>query len=269
MEITKDLLKNVQLIELEILKEVVRVCKKYHLQYYLDAGTCLGAIRHGGFIPWDDDIDIAMPRADYERFKEIFPTACSPEYFLHHRGNDRFYPSPFLKVRKNNTRWGGEPDTKLCHMGVWIDIFCVDIVSVNKKNSAVKYKKFKDRCLALYANKLLEESKRTKKWNIICKCIPMRVLKLIEQKIDRVWLDYLKSGDDEKNYVSFATTYTIDKVIYPKRVLFPLKEVKFCGFEVNVPNDCDVFLTTLYGDWKKLPPEDKRVSHHNISIINL
>ena len=269
MEITNELLAKVQNIELEILKEVIRVCEEHHLQYYLDAGTCLGAMRHQGFIPWDDDVDIAMPRVDYEKFKMIFPTVCDRKFFLHLRGNDKLYSSPFLKVRKNGTEFGSEADKKLCHMGVWIDIFCVDSISVNKRDSAFRYKKFKDSCLALYANKLLDKSKRTKKWNLICHLIPMNLLKLIEEQIDKKWLSYLKASDEKKVYVSFSTTYTLDKVIYDEEVLFPVRKIKFCDIEATVPNDYNAFLTIMYGDWHKLPPEDKRTSHHDISYIKL
>lgn len=127
MEITNELLAKVQNIELEILKEVIRVCEEHHLQYYLDAGTCLGAMRHQGFIPWDDDVDIAMPRVDYEKFKMIFPTVCDRKFFLHHRGNDKLYSSPFLKVRKMALSLEVR-QTKSCVIWVFGLIFFVLIV---------------------------------------------------------------------------------------------------------------------------------------------
>lgn len=269
MEITNELLKKVQDIELEILKEVVRVCNEHGIRYYLDGGTCLGAIRHGGFIPWDDDIDIAMPREDYEKFKKIFPSVCNSKYFLHSRENDKHYSSPFLKVRKNNTVFGSESDRKLMHMGVWIDIFCIDLVSMDRMKEAGQYKRIKDIFSALYANKLLAVNKRNLKWKVLCAIIPSTLVKYIEKVVDKHYLRIVKKGEGKKTFICFNTVGTLEKAIYSQETLFPVKEAKFCDMIAKVPNDCDAYLTTLYGNWRKLPPENQRVSNHDISYIEL
>ena len=120
----KDLLRQVQLIQLEILKDFVKVCNKYNLQYFLDGGTLLGAVRHKGFIPWDDDLDLAMPREDYDTLIEIAPEIFDEPYFLQTPENDIgcFYGG-YSKLRNSNTT-GLEKRNKnhVCNQGIWIDI---------------------------------------------------------------------------------------------------------------------------------------------------
>lgn len=91
---------NVQHIELEILKKIDEVCKKHNINYWLDSGTLLGAVRHQGFIPWDDDIDIGMLREDYEKFLKVAQKDLGDDYFLQTRSTDKNYPLVFAKVRK-------------------------------------------------------------------------------------------------------------------------------------------------------------------------
>ncbi|KDE71244.1 hypothetical protein FUSO7_10000, partial [Fusobacterium necrophorum BFTR-2] len=96
-------LREVQLIELEILIEVDRICKKYEIEYFLDFGTLLGAIRHEGFIPWDDDIDIGMTRDNYEKFMKIAPSKLKKEYFLQNIDSEEQCPYLYSRLRKKNT----------------------------------------------------------------------------------------------------------------------------------------------------------------------
>lgn len=116
-----------QMVCLEILKEIDRICTKYNIQYWLEGGSMLGAVRHHGFIPWDDDLDIAMFREDYERFLKIAQKELKPEYFLQTHEIEREYPLFFAKVRKNNTYIEEECFLSLnFHKGIFVDIFPVD-----------------------------------------------------------------------------------------------------------------------------------------------
>lgn len=114
---------DLQKCELEILKEFDRVCKMNNLNYSLGSGTMLGAVRHKGFIPWDDDIDVLMPANDYKKFCKIAPKAFSEKFFLQTSYTDSWYAS-FSKVRMNGTT-AIEKGFENCrfHQGVWIDIF--------------------------------------------------------------------------------------------------------------------------------------------------
>lgn len=120
-------LRRLQLCELEILDEFVRICEKHDLQYYLVGGTLLGAVRHQGFIPWDDDIDVAMPREDYDRFAAIAAGELAPQYFYQCPETDPYYFLTYAKIRKNGTEVCEErfKNAKF-HKGVFIDIFPLD-----------------------------------------------------------------------------------------------------------------------------------------------
>ena len=105
MEYKPEELKRVQEIEVEILQEIIRVCEEYKLQYWVAYGTLIGTLRHNGFIPWDDDIDIGMMREDYEKFIEVAPSALKKGYTLQHFKTDPKTPTYHAKVRKDGTQF--------------------------------------------------------------------------------------------------------------------------------------------------------------------
>ena len=116
-------IKEMQKIELEMLLEVDRICKKFNIRYFLIAGTLLGAIRHKGFIPWDDDIDIIIPLNDYIKFCKVAEKELNKNYFLQNYKTD-FTAMWYTKIRKNNTTAiQANHKNKLHHQGIWIDIF--------------------------------------------------------------------------------------------------------------------------------------------------
>lgn len=129
----KETLRKVQLVQLEILIEVDRACKENGIRYWLDSGTLLGAVRHKGFIPWDDDLDIAMQRADYDRFLELAPSILGENYFLQHWNNDPGYPLPWAKVRKKGTIYTEYQFQNLnSYNGIYIDVFPFDFYGADK-----------------------------------------------------------------------------------------------------------------------------------------
>jgi len=132
-------LKRLQNIEYEILQEIVRICEKNNLSYFLIGGTLLGAVRHKGFIPWDDDLDIAIPRKDYEKFLKICQTQLNSDYFLHCNKTDPDYWLPFAKVRKKNTLFDEKSITSIeTHKGIYNDVFPLD----NAKKTTKYYSKY-------------------------------------------------------------------------------------------------------------------------------
>ena len=120
-------LRKLQLIQLEMLKVVDNICSNHKIKYSLYAGTLLGAVRHKGFIPWDDDLDVCMPRKDYNRFIKICGQCLPKEYCLQNKENEPRFSQSFTKMRKKHTTFlqGGEPVSDY-HHGIFIDIFPID-----------------------------------------------------------------------------------------------------------------------------------------------
>lgn len=149
----KELLRKVQLTQLEIAKEIRRVCEENGIRYYLAAGTFLGAVRHGGFIPWDDDMDIGMLREDYEKFCRIAPEKLKPEYTFQNWYTDPNYSLPFGKVLKRNTLYlEGKKSRQLKENGFYVDIFPVDNVPQEKESR----EKLAAELLKIYRIKLMK-----------------------------------------------------------------------------------------------------------------
>ena len=119
-------LRKVQLVQLEIAKEISRVCDENGIKYFLTGGTLLGAVRHGGFIPWDDDLDIGMFRQDYEKFLEIAPVSLREQYRIIDWKSDQSYPHPMGKVIKKGTLYKESKRKDQGEQGIWVDVFPYD-----------------------------------------------------------------------------------------------------------------------------------------------
>ncbi|MBR5012237.1 MAG: LicD family protein, partial [Clostridia bacterium] len=131
-ELDDDKIKGIQSVLLEMLTDFDDLCRKNNLTYFLVGGSALGAVRHKGFIPWDEDLDIGMPREDYERFSEIFLKACSEKYWLQSIEQSKLYDLTFMKIRKKGTRYVELFETEPEHAGVFMDIYPLDNVPDNK-----------------------------------------------------------------------------------------------------------------------------------------
>ena len=128
--IDQETLNRMHLLHLDILKEFIRICNKYELRYFLLGGSCLGTVRHQGFIPWDDDIDVGMPRPDYERFMEIAQNELPEYYFLQNSKTDPDYPLCFAKIRDSRTTFIERSVSHLnINHGIYFDIFPLDGLS--------------------------------------------------------------------------------------------------------------------------------------------
>ncbi len=256
-------IKKVHEVEIEILDKVVDVCKKYNIQYFLVYGTLLGAVRHKGFIPWDDDIDIGMLRSDYNKFIDVCTSenALGDKYFLHCDKSDDKYFIPFIKVKKNNTTFAEECIENVdTHKGFFLDIFPFDNVPKQKsklqKLQAIIVKNIVD---AIYVKYHVYSLKSRRRKMLVALFLPF------SGKTLKKWRDRTLTWFDKKDtkYVVdiLGSVKSVEKDTMIKEKMFPLKPVKFGTKNYNGLNDNDYYLSKVYGDYMKLPPENKRRTH--------
>lgn len=248
----------VKKIEIEILDFVVDYCEKNGIRYYLAGGTLLGAIRHQGFIPWDDDIDIGMLRSDYERFIEGFST--NNHYKVISLDKEKNYKYVFAKVVDTRTELIEFNVCQSSGLGVYIDVFPIDAIP---DDSFEKEKFFKEvRILsnlsrwAVLKNKP-EFSFKTRVINCLCRTIG--TYRLLEQ-FNKVIRSY---KDEETKYVSPVCVLVHRNIIFEKSMFDDLIQAKFENKKYLIPARYDEYLTAIFGDYMLLPPMEERVSHHS------
>ena len=260
-------LRKAQLVELEILTEVDRICRKENIKYFLYYGTLLGAVRHGGFIPWDDDIDIVLLREDYDKLMECLKTELGEKFWLQNLDTDENYWLPYAKVRKKGTVYreifmDNVPDEK---SGVWIDIFPLDNMPRSKRK--IKLENFilniincnlRVRALNM---KISSISRRYRPFvwalNIFTK---KKIIKMQDKRMR-------KHNKKDTGIVLYACTQLNSyKDFMIKKDLFKSAEISFEGKKFFAPQDYDTVLKHLYGDYMTPPPEDKRIPHNIIEL---
>lgn len=249
---------------LEILKDVDSFCQKNSIKYFLTSGTLIGAIRHKGFIPWDDDIDIAMLREDYEVFVRTY--SSSKDYYkLLSLETDRKYAFPFAKVVDDRVALV-ENVSKRVEIGAYLDVFPIDNCPGESASEACKTIDDMNYLRTLRDLKNIRLSKKRSFWKnaILAFC------KLLTIFISKRLVAELTSKKAKKNryceckYVAGLTntTYGHGEII-PKECFRNVIDVEFENCFFKAPEGYDLILTSYYGDYMKLPPEEKRVSHHD------
>lgn len=252
-------LEEIKIIELQILKEFASYCEENHLKYVLAYGTLLGAVRHGGFIPWDDDIDVLMPREDYEKFYKLLQVKPLNAQYKVVSWKDKTAIYPFFKIIDNNTE---VIETYIKNKtGIWIDIFPVDKLCMNDRKNNKLFRRI-DRMRSMHRKaiarpfvgmNLKKKILRTIGYPITLILNPYK----IANKIDIMAQEFNKS-DSTKGLVDFV--WGINLRYLPKD-LFEFELMEFEGIEFRVPKKYDEVLKMCYGDYMKLPPKEKRVGH--------
>ncbi len=248
--VDKEKLRKAQLIMLEILEEVDYLCKREGLRYWLDSGTLLGAVRHRGFIPWDDDLDICMPVEDYEIFLKIAQEKLPRHLFVQTKKTDKKFPRDFAKVRTSKgyilEKIEFKKSRKGYHQGIYIDIFpCMTV----REGWERKLYLFLSWCKAYIGERYTGSN--TIRWFFIEKT----------KKLHKGW-------DDPDLLVVRSLEFVEPQLCVRVRDVFPLKLADFEGKKFPIPSNSDAYLKTLYGDdYMQLPPPEKRISHaHTIEI---
>lgn len=265
----EETLKQLQKAEVEILDCIVHICESNDLNYFLIGGTLLGAVRHKGIIPWDDDIDVAMPRNDYEKFLRIFETCnANKKFILDTYENNKLYWAAFAKVRNASTVYQeGELKDYKGNMGVWVDIFPLDNAKSdeNSKKQLLQFKmaKFIDKLIRINSFKMTPKKSVAKR--ALCKCVcilPKKFLFWCEKKVMT-----LNKDEDSRYFVNIGSRYGLKKQTHLKEKYFPAVELEFEGKMYKAPRDYDYVLRKIYGDdYMELPPVEKRVTHNPIKI---
>ncbi len=261
-------LDEIKKIELDMLLAFHNFCEENKLQYSLCGGTLLGAIRHKGFIPWDDDIDVFMPRPDYEKLRSLWSGKCITEnyYLLDWKNPEKkngrpmmFYP--FLKLIDLHTEVNAKDVSNKYYTGIWIDIFPIDGLPSSKKETVKIYKKvwFWRQLFSLHFCK-----------KIIAKGFVQKLVKIPFVPIAKVMngSNICKRLDELSLSFSYESSGFVGGIIngygpqekIEKKVLEPIA-VEFEGHTLWGIKGFDTYLSNLYGDYMQLPPEEKRICH--------
>lgn len=260
-----DKLRNLQLVQVEILKYVDEFCVKNQLRYSIAYGTVLGAVRHGGFIPWDDDLDICMPREDYEKFISLWKN--NDKYILQNHNTNPDFSQSFTKIRKKNTAFVQKTDIGLdYHKGVFVDVFPFDKVP----DSAIK-RKIQSINVMFY--NLYTRGYLPPKSGTLVRIVSQIILKLTPRKkylnkSNNYLSKICKYNDNTK--LKYADMSTIDAMnkYYDNDIFDNMKKIKFENLYVTVMNKYEDFLKIRYGDYMKLPPESEQTWYHNPVYIS-
>lgn len=257
-------LRDAQMLMVSILKDVDNICEKHNLKYFLDAGTLLGAIRHKGFIPWDDDMDIGMLREDYEKFLKIAKQELPNHLFLQTFESDKYYDIYQVpcKVRYNGTilieKAIGENEKM--HNGVYIDIFPYD--SLPKYNFVYKIQRAISRIILQSFVRLRDIPKKLTYKNKITFSFYKIITKIFTAKKRRKFFNFLiKWNDINSKYMGYGVDTAWSEYVYKKQDYFDLIKLEFEGEHFYGPKNADAILTALYGDYMTLPKEEDRVWH--------
>ena len=263
--------------QLEIFKEFARVCKEHNLTYYANGGTCIGAVRHGGFIPWDDDLDVMMPRPDYDKFIKLKNPFSDKKFFLQTYETDKHYVLNFAKLRDSSTTFIESyfKDIRQNH-GVWIDIFPLD--GLSKKDKVYK-ERVRYKGIRTWVNVYLSYGwalrrkihKRTFFKDLFLNFVALltfwgNIFQYRNKMINR-WQHKIKF--DECVYFSNLCGNLPSHAYTRREWLGTPKVVPFEDTVINVPENYDAYLSYIFGDYMTPPPEDKRQGHHYYKGLDL
>lgn len=257
--------------QLELLNAFICVCEKNNLKYFVVGGTALGTIRHGGFIPWDDDIDVALPRPDYQRFIEVAQKQLPEHFFLQTHRTDLDYRRDFAKIRNSKTTFVENCATKLnINHGIYIDVFPIDGYPDNKlagylmelRKTVSKIYVGKD---YIYPDSPAKRVLRTLIQTFVKCLMGKKPTSEIISKLEQMYMQY---PYETSNMVvchggAWKELERCEKSQYGEGVFG-----KFENIQVRLPEKTHAYLTHKYGNYMQLPPLEKQVGHHYCAKID-
>lgn len=254
--------------QLELLAEFDRVCTAHHLEYFALYGTLLGAVRHGGFIPWDDDLDVGMLRADFDRLTEVVADEVDDRFFFQTVCTDPHYGYLFNKLRLKDTLCVDRTSYfSLQHGGIFIDIFPLDAKATGAfagfEQKLMRYVCFrllyiKAGYLFMRGTSVLTRITRFAAWKITG-LLPRRLIIALAERRTR-----LVGNDPPEQYVSMYGAYRYDADTIDAAWINPLVELPFENVTIPAFADSDAYLRRVYGNYRQPPPPEQQVGRHEI-----
>lgn len=260
---TQEKIPQVQNCLFQMLCEVDRICKKHGIPYFLAGGTLLGAVRHRDFIPWDDDLDIMMLRRDYRRFLEAAPKELPSNLFLQTPATEKGNHYLITKLRLEGTVFATEllmgfPDL---HRGIFVDIIAQDYTANSRLGRKIHLESSRVARSLVYRK---WTGKGCAPLRFLLRCLPFGLLEWFQHRVLTLF-----EGWPGRRFLYDSMGTNLDKGAYPASWLWRQAEVEFHGKRFPAPAEYDKYLRYLYGDYMKLPPQDRRRSGHNVVLVDL
>ena len=265
-------LKRIQEVELEILKDFMDICDRHGLDYFGIAGTGIGALRHHGFIPWDDDIDVAMPRDDFEKLLPLVEKEMGDKYLIMNAERYPNYPLMTTRMTMRGTKFKEEALKNVdAPLGIFLDLYPLDKVSDNPKEARRQARDawFWSKILILRSIPFPMLGFSGWKAKIIHAICGLAHLVLSILHVPKTWI-YKKAYEAETRSNHYTKTKNLDFFcdttpymnLYAVKDIYPLRKLPFEDVELNFPYNLHNNLTGMYGDYMQLPPEEKRKNHY-------
>ncbi len=242
-----------QMKQLSILEEIDRICAKHRIDYWIDSGTLLGAVRHGGFIPWDDDIDICMLAEDLDHFKQVAPAELPPSMVLQSKETFPESKEPIVKVRENNSLYvePGDDFSANYPKGLFVDIFPFVAYPTVSRKFCRRYGRMFTRSRAIL--------RKPHRYSL------RSVAELFwfggQYLMSRVAWWGVSAFRSRDQYLSFVLENNGYGIMHRRECIFPLSTMTFEGKDFPAPRDPDEYLRDLFGDYMRIPPPEQRHIH--------
>lgn len=257
-------LEEIKKIQIDILDSVSEYCESKGISYFLTYGTLIGSIRHKGYIPWDDDIDLAMPRPDFERFIREF-NSLSSDYKVFSTAQDKDYPYPFAKVAYERSVIIEEENESFKNVGINIDIFPIDGLPQSQEEQDKLFKRIQSVKRILNMRNLPPKEGRAFYKNLALKSLKIINYRPLVKKISDIAQENIYGESDYVGMIAWSGASkipTVSKDLFENYIMGD-----FEGKKYRIPVGYHDFLTTTYGDYMQLPPEEERVPHHHVKAF--
>ena len=275
-EYDAETLARIQKTELGILKDFMEVCDRHGLTYFGIAGTGIGALRHQGFIPWDDDIDVALPREDFNRFIKYAEEELSDRYFILNTEHYINYPLMTTRLCLKDSKFKEEALKNIdAPMGIFLDLYPFDKVSDNPKEVKKQARRawFWSKVLILRSIPFPTLGFKGIKGKIIHGICGVIHFFMVLFHISKKWI-YKKAYEaetmynhyDKTTHLNFWSDTTPFMNLYKVSDIYPIRKLPYEDVMMSFPRDMHENLTGMYGDYMKLPPEDKRKNHYPFEL---